>query len=189
MRTPPTVPNPRKVCTNHGVWTAYRPESRRLGLPADCSDYRRFPHDFSRVLSLLNDLQSTAHRKGEILMWIHASPAFIANGDYVLSPEESGYSPRWADAETVRRAEERGLYRRDHVCVIKSIGASFRDHIDQFSFVTEQSYIYEVLPIGPLEPDRDFPGHPSWWCCPRAQVLSCLRRPQSLLASPTQTNG
>jgi hypothetical protein len=113
-------------------------------------------------------------------LWLHASPTFIADGDYILSPKDSGYPPRWAsDEPTVRWAEDKNLYRRDRVCIFDSEGASAQDHIGRFSFVTPESYIYEVQPIGALEDDPDLPGHFSWRCCPRARVLSCLHHPIS----------
>jgi hypothetical protein len=112
-------------------------------------------------------------------MWLHASPNFIAAGDYVLSPSESGHPPRWGDEATVRRAEALGLYRRDRIYIFDSAGAPVKDHINRFTFVTSESYIYEVKPIGKLESDTDRPGHFSFRRCVRAQVVRCRHWPES----------
>jgi hypothetical protein len=108
-------------------------------------------------------------------VWLHASPSFIATGDFVLPPSESGLSPQWlSDPAGVQRAEDFGTYRSDRVSIFDSEGVEAQDHIDRFSFVTPASYIYEVEPIGPLEPD---PAYFTFRFCLKAQVLRCLYAP------------
>ncbi len=108
-------------------------------------------------------------------MWLHASPSFIATGDFVLPPSESGLSPHWlSDAAGVQRAEDFGTYRSDRVSIFNSEGVAAQDHIDRFAFVTRESYIYEVEPFGPIEQD---PAYFSFRFCLKAQVLRCLYAP------------
>jgi len=70
-------------------------------------------------------------------------------------------------------------YRRDRVYVFDSEGAPAISHIGRFSFITADSYMYAVQPIGDLERDPDRTALPSFRCCPRALVLSCVHSPRS----------
>lgn len=109
------------------------------------------------------------------VVWLHASPNSIADGDYVLPSSASGLSPHWSsDPAAIEHAIELGQYRPNRVSIFDSEGARAEDHIGRFSFVTAASYIYEVEPVGPLEQDPVYFG---FHFCLRARVLSCLYRP------------
>jgi len=111
-------------------------------------------------------------------MWLHASPNFIADTECVLPPTVRGCPPQWAAEETVNFAEQLRQYRRDRVYVFESSGAPIEDHVGRFRFVTPESYVYEVEPIGALEADPDRAALDTFRCCPRARVVRCLRKPR-----------
>jgi hypothetical protein len=80
-----------------------------------------------------------------------------------------------SDAAGIQRAADLGVYRSNRVSIFDSEGVAAQDHIDRFSFITRESYIYEVEPFGPLEQD---PAYFSFRFCLKAQVLHCLYAPR-----------
>jgi len=70
-----------------------------------------------------------------------------------------------------------GQYRSDRVYVFNSEGVEVRNHLDRFIFTSRDAYIYEVEPVGDLEPDSDPTSLSTFRCCEMAKIVSCLWSP------------
>ena len=109
-------------------------------------------------------------------MWIHASPNFLDDGTVLTSPDERGVDPRWSGAASAK-AMAVPQYRSDRVYMLLSPdNISIDSQIGHFQFITADSYIYAVEPIGQVEVDPDHTmALVGSWCSVQARVLRRLR--------------
>lgn len=115
--------------------------------------------------------------EGGAFRWLHASRHYIPIGGYVLPPSSTGSDPQWADEQTVQRAESNGQYRRDRVYIFASEDVPVDSHVGRFVFTSPDRFIYEVIPVGPLEPDTAGGSHHTFRACAEALVKRCLYAP------------
>jgi hypothetical protein len=107
-------------------------------------------------------------------IWLHASPADIEPGQFVRSPNSLQMTPRSFPYD-LQRAVEMGHIRLDRVSIFDSEGVGVENHIGRFQFTQDRSArIYEVEPIGDLEPDPDPTALHTFRICERARVVRRL---------------
>ncbi len=111
-------------------------------------------------------------------MWLHGTRAKLAEGELILSAEERSAETNSLTGDALAHALALGQYRQDRVYVFDAEGTEARDHRDRFTFTGPAHYIYEVEPIGTLEPDLDRTAPSSWRCCRSARVIQCLSWPR-----------
>jgi len=98
-----------------------------------------------------------------ITVWLHASQTLINEG-YVLPATQTGVSPNPYSVASTH------WYQPDFVYVFRSLGIPVWQYPTEYAFVSEDGYIYEVLPDKPSGDPSD-PTHGRFARCRSARIL------------------
>ncbi len=114
-----------------------------------------------------------------LVVWLHSSPAIIADGEWVVPATARGGRSR--THPNGYGEHELRWYDPSRVYVFDSGTAVPTDHLDRFSFTRRDYYLYEVELDGELGCDNDAGASVMQSAtCARARVVRCLHRPEPL---------
>lgn len=114
-------------------------------------------------------------------MWFHSSPHLIRDGEAVLSAADQGIDPTSFGIQ-LEEAVAVGVALPDRVFVYQHHSDDPRQHFGLGPWVSKDSYVYEVEPIGTLEDDPGLGADPdNFKCCLKATVRRCIHLPESAL--------
>jgi hypothetical protein len=124
----------------------------------------------------LRTSRAPASRTETLSMWLHASPAHIPDGDWVLPATAFGGRSR-THPNGYSESELR-WYEPHRVYVFDTGDVDPLHHFGRFGFVRREYYLYEVEPED-LGPDLDVGARTmKSSTCSRARVVRCLHRPE-----------
>ena|SRR5580658_107418 len=111
--------------------------------------------------------------------WLHGSRVCFDDGALVLPPAVTGVpSASWGPAKD--DALYRKFYRDDRVSIFNSEGLAVINFVGSYTFTGRDShFIYEVLPLGPLEMDLDPSALPAWRLVEKARIMRMLWDPRT----------